>query len=290
MEAELEEIRKQVLSLLDGSYDVDDAELKEHISRQVGLYGRTHLLSLKQREVMERRIFNSLRKLDVLQELLEQPDITEIMVNGCRNIFYEKAGTLYTWDKKFYSEERLETVIQQIAAAANKTVNESEPIIDTRLADGSRVNIVMPPASLEGPCVTIRKFAQKPVTLTRLVELLSISDEIRLFLGLLVQAGYNIFVSGGTGSGKTTFLNALSQAIPAGERIITIEDSAELKLLGVENIVRMEARCANSNGIREITIRDLIRTSLRMRPDRIVVGEVRGAEALELLQAIICTI
>ncbi len=285
MEAELEEIRKQVLSLLDGSYDVDDAELKEHISRQVGLYGRTHLLSLKQREVMERRIFNSLRKLDVLQELLEQPDITEIMVNGCRNIFYEKAGTLYTWDKKFYSEERLETVIQQIAAAANKTVNESEPIIDTRLADGSRVNIVMPPASLEGPCVTIRKFAQKPVTLTRLVELLSISDEIRLFLGLLVQAGYNIFVSGGTGSGKTTFLNALSQAIPAGERIITIEDSAELKLLGVENIVRMEARCANSNGIREITIRDLIRTSLRMRPDRIVVGEVRGAEALELLQA-----
>ena len=239
---------------------------------------------------MEKQVFDSLRRLDVLQELMDYVDVTEVMVNGSGHIFYERAGSLYLWDKHFSSRERLEGVIQQIAAYTNKTVNEAEPIADTRLADGSRVNIILPPASLEGPCITIRKFAQNPVTLKRLVELSSISEEIRKVMELLVSAGYNIFVSGGTGSGKTTFLNALSGAIPENERVVTIEDSAELQLFGVKNLVRLEARSANANGVGEITIRDLIRTSLRLRPDRILVGEVRGPEALELLQAIICTI
>ena len=216
---------------------------------------------------------------------MDYVDVTEVMVNGSGHIFYERAGSLHLWDKHFSSRERLEGVIQQIAAYTNKTVNEAEPIADTRLADGSRVNIILPPASLEGPCITIRKFAQNPVTLKRLVELSSISEEIRKVMELLVSAGYNIFVSGGTGSGKTTFLNALSGAIPENERVVTIEDSAELQLFGVKNLVRLEARSANANGVREITIRDLIRTSLRLRPDRILVGEVRGPEALELLQA-----
>lgn len=234
---------------------------------------------------MEKQVFDSLRRLDVLQELMDYVDVTEVMVNGSGHIFYERAGSLYLWDKHFSSRERLEGVIQQIAAYTNKTVNEAEPIADTRLADGSRVNIILPPASLEGPCITIRKFAQNPVTLQRLVELSSISEEIRKVMELLVSAGYNIFVSGGTGSGKTTFLNALSGAIPENERVVTIEDSAELQLFGVKNLVRLEARSANANGVGEITIRDLIRTSLRLRPDRILVGEVRGPEALELLQA-----
>ena len=234
---------------------------------------------------MEKQVFDSLRRLDVLQELMDYVDVTEVMVNGSGHIFYERAGSLHLWDKHFSSRERLEGVIQQIAAYTNKTVNEAEPIADTRLADGSRVNIILPPASLEGPCITIRKFAQNPVTLKRLVELSSISEEIRKVMELLVSAGYNIFVSGGTGSGKTTFLNALSGAIPENERVVTIEDSAELQLFGVKNLVRLEARSANANGVGEITIRDLIRTSLRLRPDRILVGEVRGPEALELLQA-----
>lgn len=234
---------------------------------------------------MEKQVFDSLRRLDVLQELMDYVDVTEVMVNGSGHIFYERAGSLHLWDKHFSSRERLEGVIQQIAAYTNKTVNEAEPIADTRLADGSRVNIILPPASLEGPCITIRKFAQNPVTLQRLVELSSISEEIRKVMELLVNAGYNIFVSGGTGSGKTTFLNALSGAIPENERVVTIEDSAELQFFGVKNLVRLEARSANANGVREITIRDLIRTSLRLRPDRILVGEVRGPEALELLQA-----
>ena len=285
METEWEEIRKKILEHLDSTYELDDEQLKEEISAETGEFAKSHLLSLKEREKMEMQVFNSLRKLDVIQELLEDPAVTEIMINGYHRIFYEKEGTLFAWDKSFSSAERLEAVVQQIAAYANKTVNEAEPIADTRLSDGSRVNIVVPPASLDGPCVTIRKFSATPVTLQRLEDLGSISGEIHRLLHLLVRSGYNLFVSGGTGSGKTTLLNALSQAIPKGERIVTIEDSAELHLLGIENLVRMEARQANVNGAGEITIRDLIRTSLRMRPDRIIVGEVRGEEALELLQA-----
>ena len=285
MEAEWEAVRSMVLEQLDGTYDLDDAQLRGQIAEQASIYGAAHLLSLRGRGELERQVYNSLRRYDVIQDLLDDPEITEIMINGCRKIFYEKDGSIREWGRTFSSEERLESVIQQIAAYANKTVNEAEPIVDTRLADGSRVNIVIPPASPDGPCVTIRKFAAQPVTLQRLQDLDSISGEIHAFLNLLVRAGCNLFVSGGTGSGKTTLLNALSQAIPGDERIITIEDSAELHLLGIDNLVRMEARQANANGACEITIRDLIRTSLRMRPDRIIVGEVRGAEALELLQA-----
>lgn len=285
MDADLEEVRRQVLEQMEGTREVSDEQLRMKISVQTGKYGQKHLLSLQERMKMEKQVFDSLRRLDVLQELMDYVDVTEVMVNGSGHIFYERAGSLYLWDKHFSSRERLEGVIQQIAAYTNKTVNEAEPIADTRLADGSRVNIILPPASLEGPCITIRKFAQNPVTLQRLVELSSISEEIRKVMELLVSAGYNIFVSGGTGSGKTTFLNALSGAIPENERVVTIEDSAELQLFGVKNLVRLEARSANANGVREITIRDLIRTSLRLRPDRILVGEVRGPEALELLQA-----
>ena len=277
MDADLEEVRRQVLEQMEGTREVSDEQLRMKISVQTGKYGQEHLLSLQERMKM--------RRLDVLQELMDYVDVTEVMVNGSGHIFYERAGSLYLWDKHFSSRERLEGVIQQIAAYTNKTVNEAEPIADTRLAEGSRVNIILPPASLEGPCITIRKFAQNPVTLKRLVELSSISEEIRKVMELLVSAGYNIFVSGGTGSGKTTFLNALSGAIPENERVVTIEDSAELQLFGVKNLVRLEARSANANGVGEITIRDLIRTSLRLRPDRILVGEVRGPEALELLQA-----
>lgn len=285
MDADLEEVRRQVLEQMEGTREVSDEQLRMKISVQTWKYGQEHLLSLQERMKMEKQVFDSLRRLDVLQELMDYVDVTEVMVNGSGHIFYERAGSLHLWDKHFSSRERLEGVIQQIAAYTNKTVNEAEPIADTRLADGSRVNIILPPASLEGPCITIRKFAQNPVTLKRLVELSSISEEIRKVMELLVSAGYNIFVSGGTGSGKTTFLNALSGAIPENERVVTIEDSAELQLFGVKNLVRLEARSANANGVGEITIRALIRTSLRLRPDRILVGEVRGPEALELLQA-----
>ena len=258
MDADLEEVRRQVLEQMEGTREVSDEQLRMKISVQTGKYGQEHLLSLQERMKMEKQVFDSLRRLDVLQELMDYVDVTEVMVNGSGHIFYERAGSLYLWDKHFSSRE---------------------------LADGSRVNIILPPASLEGPCITIRKFAQNPVTLQRLVELSSISEEIRKVMELLVNAGYNIFVSGGTGSGKTTFLNALSGAIPENERVVTIEDSAELQLFGVKNLVRLEARSANANGVGEITIRALIRTSLRLRPDRILVGEVRGPEALELLQA-----
>lgn len=257
----------------------------ERIREQIDEYAKDHLLTLEARWQMQQQMFNSFRKLDLLQELLEQSDVTEIMVNGITQIFYEKHGELYAWDKRFATMDKLENVIQQIVAQGNKTVNEAEPIVDTRLPDGSRVNVVMPPAALDGPCITIRKFAREMMSLERMLEMETISREIKDFLKLLVQAGYNIFISGGTGSGKTTFLNALSQWIPDSERVITIEDSAELQLQGVNNLVRLETRTANVNGAGAITIRDLIRTSLRMRPDRIIVGEVRGAESLELLQA-----
>ena len=230
-------------------------------------------------------IFSSLKRMDILQQYLDDEAVTEIMINGKDDIYIEKAGKLFKTDKKFDSEKKLNDVIQQIVAGCNRSVNEANPIVDARLSDGARVNIVLSPVALNGPIVTIRRFPKEPITMEKLLSLGSISKEAAEFLKKLVIAKYNIFISGGTGSGKTTFLNALSQFIPKDERIVTIEDSAELQLLNAENLVRLETRNSNVEGCNPITIRDLIRTSLRMRPERIIVGEVRGAEALDMLQA-----
>lgn len=285
METQWQEIKKRLLEEIDLSQDISDGELQRMIQKAVSRYGRGHLLSLSQRAAFERQIFNSFRKLDILQELLDDPEVTEIMVNGPKHIFYEKMGRIYPWDKGELSEEKLADMIQQIVGSANRTVNEASPIVDTRLADGSRVNVVLSPISIDGSSISIRKFSNTPMTLRRLVELESISQEAAGMLILLVKAGYNIFVSGGTGSGKTTFLNALSEHIPGEQRVVTIEDSAELQMKSIQNLVRLETRNANVNGAEAVTIRDLIRTALRMRPDRIIVGEVRGAETLDMLQA-----
>lgn len=241
--------------------------------------------TVSEKAELRRDIFNSIKRLDVIQNLLDDDSVTEIMINGYRDIFVERGGRIERYDREFTSRERLLDVVQRIAARSNKIVNESTPIIDTRLEDGSRVNIVMSPIAIDGPAVTIRKFYDSPLTMEKLIELGAITAEAAEFLERLVAARYNIFISGGTGSGKTTFLNALSDYIPKDERIITIEDSAELKLMGVENLVRLEARSANMEGRNAVTIRDMIRASLRMRPSRIIVGEVRGGEALDMLQA-----
>lgn len=230
-------------------------------------------------------IFSSLKRMDIIQQYLDDESVTEIMINGKDDIFIEKSGKLIKTGKKFDSEKKLNDVIQQIVAGCNRSVNEANPIVDARLSDGARVNIVLTPVALNGPIVTIRRFPKEPITMEKLLSFGSISEEAADFLKQLVIAKYNIFISGGTGSGKTTFLNALSQFIPSDERIITIEDSAELQLLNAENLVRLETRNSNIEGCSPITIRDLIRTSLRMRPERIIVGEVRGAEALDMLQA-----
>ena len=279
-------LREQILSYLDDAYDISDDELMELIRKTAMQDADSRMRSISEREQMERELFHSFRGLDILQELLDDPDVTEILVNGASHIFYEKQGSLHTWEKTFASEERLSTMIQNIVGRANKSVNASEPIVDTRLPDGSRVNVVLAPVSVTGPCLSIRKFPKHPLSMENLVSMGALSDEIAEFLKAMVQSGYNIFVSGGTGSGKTTFLNALSQFIPQDQRVITVEDSAELQMRTVRNLVRLETRQGNKNGAHEISIRDLIRTSLRMRPDRIIVGEVRGAEALDMLQAI----
>lgn len=244
----------------------------------------------QEREKIAKRVFSSLRGLGILDEILEDDSITEIMINGPKNIFVEKGGQLYQYRRQFESEQYLLDIIQRIVGKAGKEVNQANPIVDTRLPDGSRVNVVLPPISLDGPIVTIRKFSKTPMTIEKLLEYGSITPEAAEFLQKLVRAKYNIFISGGTGSGKTTFLNALSNFIPGDERIITIEDSAELQICNISNLVSLETRNANTSGKGEITIRDLIRSALRMRPERIIVGEVRGAEALDMLQAIICTI
>lgn len=269
MTQEMEQLRQHILAKLDLTRETADEELEELIYQEVGSYSRRQGLSLKNREQFQREIYHSLRKLDVLQELADDPEVTEIMVNGSEHIFFEKGGRMQQWDRQFYSREKLEDVIQQIAAAGNKIVNEANPIADTRLKDGSRVNIVLSPVAIDGSAVTIRKFPEQPMDMEQLIRLGAISREAVDFLKQLVQAGYNIFVSGGTGAGKTTFLNALSAYIPKGERVITIEDSAELQITSVPNLIRLETRTANMEGVREITIRDLIRASLRMRPDRI---------------------
>jgi pilus assembly protein CpaF len=241
---------------------------------------------MQEKHRLRKDIFNAIRKLDILQELIENPEITEIMINGPDKIFIEKNGTIYSSDICFETKEKLEDVVQQMVSHSNRIINEACPIVDSRLPDGSRVNIVLSPIAMEGPVITIRKFPEKPITIERLIELESISTEAAGFLKQLVIAGYNIFISGGTGSGKTTFLNVLSNFIPSDERIITIEDSAELQIRNISNLVRLEVRNANSEGNNEITIRDLIKTSLRMRPDRIIVGEVRDAAAVDMLQAL----
>lgn len=278
-------LREQILAEMDLSRELTDAEIENLIALYVDEYAHTKLLTLKEREMAEQSLFHSLRKLDVLQELLEDEEITEIMVNGADRIFYEKSGRIYESGKRFSSREKLDDVIQQIAGYSNRMVNEASPIVDARLADGSRVNIVLAPVALDGAAVSIRKFPEHPIGMEELIDRKSISAEAAEFLKKLVIAGYNIFISGGTGSGKTTFLNALSQYIPKAERIITIEDSAELQLIDKPNLIRLEARNANTEGVKPITIRDLIKTALRMRPDRIIVGECRGAETLDMLQA-----
>ena len=278
-------IRDIILSEMDLSRELSDEEICDLIGSVVSREARDRPMTIKDRAELERTIFNSLRKLDVLQELVDDRDVTEIMVNGPNDIFYEKAGRIQRFKGHFSSEEKLEDVIQQIVGRHNRVVNQASPIVDTRLSDGSRVNIVLNPISIGGSAVSIRKFPEHPMSMERLVEIEALSPEVARLLQILTRAKYNIFISGGTGSGKTTFLNALSQYIPDDERIITIEDSAELQLLGAKNIVRLETRNANTDGVTPITIRDLIRTALRMRPDRIIVGECRGAEALDMLQA-----
>lgn len=285
MTREMEQLRQKILTKLDLTRDTGDEELEGLIYKEVGAYSRTQGLSLTQREQFEKEIYHSLRKLDVLQELVEDPLVTEIMVNGPDHIFFEKDGRVCQWDRQFYSKEKLEDVIQQIVAAGNKLVNEANPIVDTRLRDGSRVNIVLSPIAIDGSAITIRKFPEQPMRMEQLIQLGAVSAEVAAFLKQLVQGGYNLFISGGTGAGKTTFLNALSEFIPSGERVITIEDSAELQIQSVPNLIRLETRNANMEGVREISIRDLIRTSLRMRPNRIIIGECRGAETLDMLQA-----
>ena len=285
MTHEMERLRQRILTKLDLTRETKDEELEEIIYNEVGNYSRQQGLSLKQREQYQREIYHSLRKLDVLQELVDNPEVSEIMVNGADCIFYEKEGQVRQWDRRFYSKEKLENVIQQIVAAGNKIVNEANPIVDTRLKDGSRVNIVLSPIAIDGSAITIRKFPEQPMKMKQLIRLGAVSEEVAEFLKQLVAAGYNIFISGGTGAGKTTFLNALSEFIPEGERLITIEDSAELQIRSIPNLIRLETRTANTEGVQEITIRDLIRTSLRMRPNRIIVGECRGAETLDMLQA-----
>lgn len=278
-------VKKEILERLDCGRDFSDNEVQEIIDERLCSKECAGRLDVAGRRRMGRELFASIRGLDVLQELLEDKSITEIMINGPERIFVERSGRLQRWKGHFESLSRLQDVIQQIAAGCNRVVNEASPILDARLEDGSRVNVVLAPVALNGPALTIRRFPEEGMTLDKLVAIGSLDPECRRFLELLVKSRYNIFISGGTGSGKTTFLNALSQAIPPEERIITIEDSAELQLKYAENLVCLETRNANTEGCRPVTVRDLIRSSLRMRPDRIIVGEVRGAEICELLTA-----
>ena len=278
-------LRERLIDRLEFYKEIADEEIYHQIDELILEYGTESYIRLAERNTLRQDLFNSIRRLDILQELIDDNSVTEIMVNGTDGIFVERKGKLIQWNKKFWSKERLEDIAQQIVGRCNRIVNESVPIVDARLDNGARVNIVMPPVAINGPIITIRRFSDEPITMENLIRWNSISEEAAEFLRKLVISGYNIFISGGTGSGKTTFLNALSDYIPKDERIITIEDNAELRIQGAENLVRMEARNANTEGDKEITIRDLIRSSLRMRPDRIIIGEVRGNETIDLLQA-----
>ncbi|MCR4748920.1 MAG: CpaF family protein [Lachnospiraceae bacterium] len=276
-------LREEITDKLEFCKELTDDELEEIIAGKISEYSKKEHLTLEERVGIGRKILNSMRRLDILQELIDDKDVTEIMVNGYDTIFVEKAGRLTRSSKRFESDTRFKDVIQQIVAACNRAVNDASPIVDARLMDGSRVNVVLNPVAINGPILTIRRFPQKPLSMDRLTEIGSLQKEQAEFLDKLVKAGYNILVSGGTGSGKTTFLNALSSYIPHDERIITIEDSAELQIQGISNLVRLETKNSNADGCSPITIRDLIKSSLRMRPDRIVVGEVRGAEAMDMI-------
>lgn len=264
---------------------MEDAALEEKVEELVVTQLSGRYCSIEQRVSIVQQVYSSIRGFGILDAIMTDDSITEVMVNGPNDIFVEQRGRIRKLDQHFESERRLEDVIQRIVGQAGREVNQANPIVDTRLPDGSRVNVVLPPISLTGPIVTIRKFSKEPMTIERLIAYGSLPQSVAEFLELLVKARYNIFISGGTGSGKTTFLNALSNYIPKDERIITIEDSAELQIENVANLVSLETRNANSAGVGAVTIRDLIKSSLRMRPDRIIVGEVRGAEALDMLQA-----
>lgn len=283
--ATTEELYGKVLCRMDMTKDTAEEELQDIILEVLEEASRDEFIPLSDKIRISRELFNSFRRLDILQDLLEDEEVTEIMVNGTEHIFYEKGGRLYRSDRRFISEERLGDVIQQIAGEANRYVNEASPIADARLADGSRVNVVLKPVAVNGPILTIRKFPPDAITMDQLVRMGSLTRDAAEFIRKLVGAKYNIFVSGGTGAGKTTFLNAMSDYIPKDERIITIEDNAELQIQGVENLVRLEARGANLEGEGAVTIRDLIRAALRMRPDRIIVGEVRGEETVDMISS-----
>ena len=280
-----QEIQEELLRELEQGVSFSDEQMQDEIEIRVLKRGQMEYLTIEEKMELVKKIFNSVRRLDVLQELLEDQDITEIMINGPDHIFIEKGGRLLDSGKKFPSQAKLEDVIQQIVSKVNRVVNEASPIVDVRLLDGSRVNVVLPPVALDGPVMTIRRFPENPFDMDKLLELGSITKEAAVFLRTLVEARYNIFISGGTGSGKTTFLNALSNYIPSTERIVTIEDSAELQIQNIANLVRLETRNANLEGKNEITVRDLVRSALRQRPDRIIIGEIRDAAVIELLSA-----
>ncbi|MEI3226250.1 MAG: CpaF family protein [Lachnospiraceae bacterium] len=283
-EPDINSIRNNLINKFDLTRNLSDEEIYSFIDNEIIETSRQQFISLTDKERLRYILFNSIRGYDVLQELLDDQNITEIMINGPDDIFIERNGLLEKSEIHFSSPEKLQDIIQQIVSEANRRVNEASPIADARLYDGSRVNIVLNPVALNGPAVTIRKFPDTPLSMNDLIQFGTLTHETADFLHLLVLSGYNIFVCGGTGSGKTTFLNVLSDFIPSSERVITIEDSAELQL-HIPNIVKLEARQANTDGKNEITIRDLIRSSLRMRPNRIIVGEIRGAEALDMLTA-----
>ena len=276
---------EKVMHRMDMTKETKEEELQEIIRTVLEDESKKEFIPLSEKIRLSRELFNAFRRLDILQDLIEDDSITEIMVNGTENIFYEKEGKLYRTNRHFFSESRLCDVIQQIVGEANRYVNETSPIVDARLADGSRVNVVLKPVAVNGPIMTIRKFPSKAIKMNDLIKMGSLTKEAAEFIRKVVRSKYNIFVSGGTGAGKTTFLNAMSDFIPKEERIITIEDNAELQIQGVENLVRLEAREANLEGEGAVTIRDLIKSALRMRPDRIIVGEVRGEETVDMISS-----
>ena len=289
-EIKTEYMKQKLRSEIERMKEINDQKIYSQIDQIILQESKEEYITLDQRQEIRKNLFNAVRGLDLLQELIDDDEITEIMVNGTESIFIEKAGEMKKWKYHFTSKNHLEDLIQQIAGRCNRIVNEANPVADARLENGDRVSIVLPPAAVNGPILTIRRFPKQPISMKELIAWNSITQEAADFLRNLVESGYNIFISGGTGSGKTTFLNALSDFIPKQERIITIEDNAELQIQGVENLVRMEARKGHFSKENDITIRDLIKASLRMRPNRIIVGEVRGEEAIDMLQAIICTI
>ena len=279
------ELRRNVMGQLKDQIYLEDEQLYEQIDTAIRQKGKETYLPLKERLWLRNSLYDSFRRLDILQELLDDKDVTEIMINGAGKIFIEKKGNMVLWNRRFEKTEQLEDIIQQIVGKVNRIVNVSSPIADARLEDGSRVHIVLPPVALDGPVVTIRKFPD-PITIEKLIRFQALTEEAAQFLEQLVKAKYNLFVCGGTNSGKTTFLNALSSFIPETERVITIEDSAELQITQVPNLVRLETRGANAEGEGAVEISDLIRASLRMRPNYLIVGEVRGKECLDMLQAL----